>query len=183
MEERTRASLIRNAIGIGLVVTGTVIIAGLVELWPALTSLTGTAKASSTQMPGSESVHFLFGSFTVNLSGDTSLLILAVLMGALGSFAGAATAFGEHLGSGDYDPRWVWWYLLRIPTGIAIGVLVYVAFRGGFLSSSGSSKDANPYGVAAIAGLGGLFSRQAVARLEKAFGGADNSPGSSPGKQ
>jgi hypothetical protein len=158
--------MIRGVLGAGLVALGVVLVVGLVEVWPAATSLTGSAPAKT-----SASVRFLFGAFTLRLSPDTGLLVLAIIMGALASWAGAATAFGEHLGAGNFNKDWAWWYALRVPIGIAVGILVYLAFRGGFLSGSNATKDANPYGVGALAGLGGLFARQATARLETAFSG------------
>jgi hypothetical protein len=158
--------ILRNVLlGCGLVALGVILIAGLVEVWPAVTSLTGSAPIAR-----SEQSRFLFGA-------DTSLLVLAIIAGALGAYAGAALAFGEHLGVRDFSDSWTWWYVLRIPVGITIGVLVYFAFRGGFLSASNATKDVNPYGVGALAGLAGLFSRQATAKLEAAFGGGSGGDG------
>ena len=165
--------VLRNVLmGGGLIALGVVLIAGLVEIWPAATTLTGT-----TPLAHLVQTSFVFGAFTLRLSADTSLLVVAIITGALGAYASAALAFGEHLGVKDFSDSWTWWYALRIPVGITMGVLVYLAFRGGFLSSPSATKDVNPYGVGALAGLAGLFSRQATAKLESAFGGGSGSSG------
>jgi hypothetical protein len=64
----------------------------------------------------------------------------------------------------------MWWYVLRIPIGVALAFIVYFAIRGGLLSASALSvSDINPFGLAALAALVGLFSKQATDKLEETF--------------
>jgi hypothetical protein len=78
------------------------------------------------------------------------------------------------MGLGKFDNRWIPWYFLRFPIGIGLALLVYLIIRGGFLTGSisqGSSaaSTVNPFGIAAIAALTGMFSREAVGQLDGIF--------------
>jgi len=55
--------------------------------------------------------------------------------------------------------------------GVALALLFYFAVRGSLLSASGSAatQAVNPYGIAALAGLVGLFSKQATDKLREVF--------------
>jgi hypothetical protein len=89
---------------------------------------------------------------------------------ALGSFVHVATSFATYIGNGKFDVRWLWWYVLRTPIGVALALVVYFAIRGGLLTASSlSTADINPFGIAALSGLVGLFSKQATDKLEETF--------------
>jgi hypothetical protein len=63
----------------------------------------------------------------------------------------------------------MWWYLLRVFVGSSLAVLFYFAIRGGFLGAATNSAEINPYGIAALAGLVGLFSKQGTDKLREIF--------------
>jgi hypothetical protein len=50
-----------------------------------------------------------------------------------------------------------------------LALVFYFAIRGGFLSTTGGAKDINPYGIAALAGMVGMFSKQATDKLSEVF--------------
>jgi hypothetical protein len=52
---------------------------------------------------------------------------------------------------------------------MALALVFYFVVRGGFLTTSGGAKDINPYGIAALAGLVGMFSKQATDKLSEVF--------------
>ena len=111
---------------------------------------------------------YLFGrSHTISL--EVRFLLIVVLVGALGSYIHAATSFVDYLGNRKFVKSWTWWYLLRPFIGVALAILVYFAVRGGLISASTGAGSLSPYGVAAIAGLAGLFSRQATDKLREVF--------------
>jgi hypothetical protein len=60
-------------------------------------------------------------------------------------------------------------YLCLPAAGTGIALLTYLLLRGGFTTSVGDSTTVNPYGVAAISALAGLFSREAIAQLKTVF--------------
>ena len=98
-----------------------------------------------------------------------------VSAGALGSYIHSATSYADYRGNQQFGPSWLLWYLLRPLVGVCLALVVYFAMRGGLLSmvlSGDVAKDAqniNPFGIAAIAGLTGMFSKQAADKLAEVF--------------
>ncbi len=103
------------------------------------------------------------------LPTETRLLWIVVLAGALGSYIHTVTSFATFVGNRTFSGTWIWWYLLRPPIGVSLALLFYFAVRGGFLSSGAVGSDVSPYGVAALAGLVGMFSKQAADKLRETF--------------
>ncbi len=103
------------------------------------------------------------------ISDDARLLLIVILAGALGSYIHTATSFADFVGNRRMVASWTWWYILRSPIGIALAVLFYFLARGGLLSTGTSAMEVNPYGIAAIAGLAGMFSKQATDKLREVF--------------
>jgi hypothetical protein len=141
---------------------GGVVIYLLVAAWPAVIAATGTAPT-----PTKTNIHW-FG-WSYKPTTDSALLILVVLVSALGSYVHAATSFADFVGNRKLSTSWTWWYLLRLFIGVSLAIIFYFALRGGFITSSGGSKEISPYGVAALAGLVGLFSKQATDKLREIF--------------
>lgn len=101
------------------------------------------------------------------LEPDQGLIVLALLAGALGAFMHAAQSFAAFVGNRELKLSWVWWYVLRPPIGSVLGLLLYFVARAGLLG--GASDSVSPYGVVAIGGLGGWFSKQATNKLAEGF--------------
>lgn len=106
---------------------------------------------------------------------ETRLLLLVLLAGAIGSYVHAASSFVDYLGNRTFISSWVWWYLLRPFIGMMLALLFYFVFRGGFVTAGvNQGGDAavsfiNPFGVAALAGLVGMFSKVAADKLNELF--------------
>ncbi len=148
------------ALGIPLLILGGVLVYGLLAVWPAVT-------AATADPPKDEEISLFW--ITYITTPDTALILLVALASALGSYVHAATSFGGYVGNRTLTRSWTWWYLLRFWIGIAIAVIFYFALRGGFLVADGSSSELNPYGIAALAGMTGLFSKQATDKLNEVF--------------
>jgi uncharacterized membrane protein YeaQ/YmgE (transglycosylase-associated protein family) len=101
---------------------------------------------------------------------DERLLLLVIIVGMLGAFVHGATSLADYLGNNSFNKNWTWFYLLRPAIGMALALVFYFAIRGGFLSTTGGAKDINPYGIAALAGMVGMFSKQATDKLAEIFG-------------
>jgi hypothetical protein len=97
------------------------------------------------------------------------LILLVIVAGILGSFVHGATSLADFIGNNKFNKTWTWFYLLRPPIGMALALVFYFVIRGGFLTTSGGAKDINPYGIAALAGLVGMFSKQATDKLSEVF--------------
>ncbi len=107
--------------------------------------------------------------FERNLDLETVYLSLVAIVGALGAFIHLATSFTEFLGNRTFIASWKWWYGLRPFIGSALALMVYFAARGGLIAGTGAAKDLSPYGIAALAGLAGMFSKQATDKLREVF--------------
>jgi hypothetical protein len=100
---------------------------------------------------------------------DERLLLLVVVAGILGAFVHGATSLADYIGNNNFNSSWTWFYLLRPPIGMSLALVFYFVIRGGFLSTTGGAADINPYGIAALAGLVGMFSKQATDKLGEVF--------------
>ncbi len=134
----------------------------VLELWPTLeTDLQGNPLKTEVS---------LFGGFiSFGVTGETSLILLVMVAGAMGSYVHAATSFVTYVGNRRLTNSWVWWYILRTFVGIALSLIFYFVIRGGLLSAGAATGDLNPFGFAAISGLVGLCSKQATDKLVEVF--------------
>lgn len=121
-------------------------------------------KAAPIAMP----INFFFKK-CVMTSFDERLLLLVIVAGILGSFIHGATSIADYLGNNRFSSRWTWFYLLRPVIGMALALVFYFVIRGGFLTTNVGATDINPYGIAALAGLVGMFSKQATDKLSEVF--------------
>jgi hypothetical protein len=119
---------------------------------------------------------------------DERLILLVIVAGLLGSYIHSATSYADFRGNQQFAPSWLLWYLLRPFIGASLALVVYFAIRGGLLSVvlSGNqptlATDINPFGIAAIAGLTGMFSKQAADKLAEVFSTLFKSQGDSSRK-
>jgi hypothetical protein len=149
-----------SLLGIYLVALALVLGYLLIELWPTLeTDAQGNALKSE--------VTLFFTRF--KFTPDTSLMFLVILLAAVGSYVHAATSFVTFVGNRRMSRSWVWWYILRTFIGITLALIFYFVIRGGLLSAGTSGEDLNVYGIAAVAGLVGLCSKQATDKLVEVF--------------
>jgi hypothetical protein len=106
---------------------------------------------------------------------EVRLILLVMLVGAIGSYLHAASSFVDYLGNRAFVSSWVWWYLLRPFIGMLLALLFYFVFRGGFItagvntSGEAATNYINPFGIAALAGLVGMFSKVATDKLNEVF--------------
>ena len=97
-------------------------------------------------------------------------MFMAALAGALGSYVHLATSFADYAGNEKLTASWGWWYLVRPFIGMALAEVVYLTLRGGLLNAGANNTAAiSTYGVASVAALTGLFSKQATDKLREVF--------------
>jgi hypothetical protein len=147
-----------------MLVIGTAWTALLLALWPAIERATGAGGAAR----GPEQIS-VFGREIFAVSAETALILLVIVSAGLGSFIHMATSFADYVGNRRLATSWIWWYILRLFIGIALAVIFYFAIRGGIFGADAETEDVNPFGVAALAGLVGLFSKQATDKLREVF--------------
>jgi hypothetical protein len=152
-----------NAFGIVVlasifVALAVLLIIAIVQLWPAAGSTAGTFVTG----------HRIFG-YGADFNLDDNFIVLAILVGALGAILHCVRSIAWYVGEGKLKRIWILYYVTLPVVGSMLAVFVYWLIRGGLISTSASTKDVNPYGIASIAGLVGLFSEQAAQMLLNTF--------------
>jgi IPT/TIG domain len=152
-----------------LIVIGLALLASLINLWPTIDAGTTATAATAARSGPEPTVRLLFATVSVKVTPSTALLLLVMIAGALGSLIQTATSFADFVGNRRFYSSWVPWYLVRLVIGVLLALLLYFVFRGGFFSGSSPTTAVNPYGIAALSGLAGLFSKQATDKLREVF--------------
>ena len=148
-------------LGIYLLLITIITICLIYKVWPQI----DTAVTDSKTWINTVSLWKL----TFTISDDLRLILLVILTGALGSCVHAATSFSSYVGNRNLKLSWAWWYILRPFIGMSLALIFYFVIRGGFLSTNTDASDVSPYGIAAVAGLVGMFSKQATDKLKELF--------------
>jgi hypothetical protein len=120
-------------------------------------------------------IYFIQGTIQVGTSLEERLLLLVIVAGALGSYIHSATSYSDFRGNRQFNSSWTLWYVLRPLIGVSLAMVVYFATRGGLLllivngAEASKASNINPFGVAAVSGLTGMFSKQAADKLAEVF--------------
>jgi hypothetical protein len=109
------------------------------------------------------------GEWKGEIGDDARLILIVLCAGALGSYVHAATSFASYVGNRRLVLSWAWWYVLRPFIGTALALIFYFVVRGGLLATGTAASDMSAFGVAAVAGLVGMFSKQATDKLRELF--------------
>jgi hypothetical protein len=150
-------------LGVYLLVTPVILAFLILALWQSSNETIGNVweKIAPLHMFGKESmVHHEF-----------RLVLLVILTGALGSCVHATTSFVTYKGNKRFESSWCWWYVLRPFIGMALALIFYFVIRGGILllTSETQTGKINEYGIAAVSGIVGLFSKNAIDKLRELF--------------
>jgi hypothetical protein len=156
--------------GIAVAALGVALFSAIVDLWPVV-EVTPPADAAATTkiVEQTHEVTFVWGLFSLDLSKTTGLMLLAAVAGALGGWTTAIRLFAFWAGERKLVATWPWWFGNRVLGGAALALIVYLLIRAGLFGSASATGDVNPYGTAAFAALVGLFTRQAMTKLQALF--------------
>ena len=144
-------------LGVYLMILTALLVYFVFALWPS-------ADTSASE----EVTAMLFGR-ELTFSADVQLIAIVVIAAALGSNVHAATSFVDFTGNRRLYGNWVWWYILRLFIGVSLALIFYFVIRAGLLTVGNTSDDINKFGIAAVAGLVGMFSKQATDKLSELF--------------
>lgn len=100
---------------------------------------------------------------------NTLILLLVATAGFLGNMVHISTSFTTFIGAGQFKRSWLLWYCVKPFTAAALAVIVYFAFRAGFLNSNDPGNTLNIYGIMTISTLAGLFTDIATQKLKEIF--------------
>jgi hypothetical protein len=132
----------------------------LCRIWP------GSAPEETGTM---ETISLFRGLISICVSWEVRLILIVQSTGALGSFVQGASSLVRYLGEWKLEQSYRWWYILRPFIGSALALIFYFSIRGGFLSVNAGAESISHFGMAATAGMVGLFSRYAVDKLREVF--------------
>jgi len=172
-------------LGCGFLLALILLVYSLTAVWPtpapAVPPSAAAAPASATSPPAKPDWDKRVTWFGLrgDISDELRLLLIVIITAALGSYIHAVTSFTSYAGNRTLQSSWIWWYILRGPIGVALAVIFYCVVRGGLFSSGAVGTDMSPFGVAALSGLVGMFSKQASDKLRETF---DNLFRTAPGK-
>jgi hypothetical protein len=148
----------RLIFGLYMMFLNVVLVYMLIKIWP-----------DNPPQSTPETVAMFWNRLNLSLTLETRYLLVVILAGGLGSYIHAATSFADFVGNRRLYASWTWWYLLRPFIGIALALMVYFALRGGLVTPSTGASSLSPHGIAAVAGLAGMFSKQATDKLREVF--------------
>ena len=180
----------RGRVGpVGIVLTAAVLLSltvvllyGFIQFWPAVPAATTSAVATTTSttaaagqstpgttaQAGEEPPVRFFGS-TLSLSREGRLFVIVLLAGALGGMVHTLRSLYWYVGNRNLRYSWLLMYATLPITGAALALIAYVVLRGGLTTTFASSEDISPFGIAAVAALVGLFSRETAEKLKSVF--------------
>jgi hypothetical protein len=147
------------AVGVYLIVLSVALLIASVQLWSVRFAAEGEAISQ---------MQLFWWTFRTPPDG-LWLTLIVIVTGALGSLIHAITSFASYVGNHRFVKSWSLWYVMRPLVGAPLALVFYFTLRGGFLATSGSVKEVNYYGMAALAGMVGMFSKQAIDKLSILF--------------
>ena len=164
VEERPMSERQRAFVGATLVLVTLVLMTQLLAIWASVAAATSIEKPA----PAIPTTALLFGFAHTTFSPEVVLIAMVLMVGALGALVGVTRRFLYFAGREELTRRDEWSYLMRPLHGAALALIVYFTLRGGYLGQD-QRAPVNPYGVAALSALVGLFTRHAVSKLTDVF--------------
>ena len=163
VDKQAMGGLQRGVIGGSLVAVTGLLMTQLLAIWPAVVAATLPKEEAHTV-----STPLLFGVVHMTFDMQVALIAMVLAVGALGALVGSSRRFLYFATRDELTKRDEWSYIIRPLQGAALALIVYFTLRGGYLGQDQSSP-VNPYGVAALSALVGLFTRHAVSKLTDVF--------------
>jgi len=100
-------------------------------------------------------------------SYESILLVIVVICGALGSMVHTLRSMSWYIGNRDLRRSWIAKYIVQPFIGAALALIFYFVVRAGFFSAQATVESTSLLGFAAMSGLVGMFSDQAVVKLKE----------------
>lgn len=146
---------ISMGLGLYLLLLGAVLFYGLLLVWPNVTAKDGSAPLKD----------FL----GIKPTREVLLILLAMIMGGLGTLLHVAGSFVMFVGNRELGRSWAFWYLLYPCIGMMLAVVLFFVLAAGFLTINNGGEVINPHGVAALSALAGMFAKPATEKLREVF--------------
>ena len=123
---------------------------------------------AETTMPDSTRIQAAGKTSTDELPvGEMKLLWFILLVGALGSTLHGLISVSNYIGNKTFDAAWSVWYIERPLVGAILSLIFYMIIRAGLITNL--ETNSGFYTTLALAGMIGLFSKQALNKLSDIF--------------
>lgn len=161
----------RTLVGVRPVSAAGVVILGAFMAIIALLALYGLWRFWPPALPakGASTAKFSYFGWRVALTTDQQFFVMAALAGVVGAMLHGLRSLSAYVGERYLFRSWIPYYVLLPLVGALIATIVYLVLRAGLLPGSTESGQPNPYGIAAISALVGMFSAQAAEKLKAVF--------------
>jgi hypothetical protein len=133
---------------------------GLWRFWPAAPPATGAAPATAK---------FGYFNWHLSLTRDQQFFVVVALAGTSGAMLHGLRSLSTYVGERYLFRSWIPYYALLPIVGGLLATIVYLVLRAGLLPGATNSSQPDPYGIAAVGALVGLFSAQAAEKLKAVF--------------
>jgi Putative Ig domain len=126
------------------------------------------ATTLEVETPGSIYGEWRVFGCAIQLLRESRLMLLVLFTGAFGACMSGLPSLANYLGDRKLVESWFTFYLVRPLVGGGIAFIFYLVIRGGFLAGTDVDTVAvNPFGLAAVAALVGMFSDSAILKLKE----------------
>jgi hypothetical protein len=98
---------------------------------------------------------------------DQTFLLIALLAGILGGIVHGLSSLMDFRGNRRLFQSWSLWYFCSPLLGGMIALIMFFVVRAGLFPDTSATYALNPYGVAAISALAGLFTEKALTKLSE----------------
>lgn len=102
-------------------------------------------------------------------TGDQVMFILAFLAGIIGSATHGISSLMDFRGNRRLFRSWSLWYFALPIVGGMVAIIFYITVRAGFIAGNNGTENINPFGIAAVSVMVGLFTDKATTKLAEVF--------------
>lgn len=100
---------------------------------------------------------------------DWRWFVLVMATGALGAYIHVGRSVGAYIGNDALIRSWLYWYLLRIPIGAALALIVYFLMLSLESDTESARHLSTQFKMVGVAALAGLFSDGTIKKLNDWF--------------
>lgn len=171
---RLMAPTQRRLVGGGNALAGALALMALVWAYGLTEQMVAAQEATSSGEIATRTIAWWGPSFTVTLA--TSLVVVGAAAGFVGSVVQQCIVFANRAGQETLERGYLWWYVLRPVWSALLGSVVVLTVNAGLVSIGDETTSAAGVTVlVTAAAVAGLFTDQAVQRLQSVLGASDPS--------
>jgi hypothetical protein len=101
------------------------------------------------------------------LRSDRRIMLICFLAGMLGSLVHALRSLYWYIGNRRLVYSWLPQYYVLPVVGGLLGMLFFFIIKAGFVTATSTATDLSPAGFAAVSAMIGMFTRQALEKLQQ----------------